>query len=313
MLRFVLHRLVLLLPSLFLLTLVTFVLGAMAPGDPVEILLGQHANPEAATRLRRELGLDRPLPAQFAAYVTGALRGDFGVSYYDRRPVAETLARGFPATMQLGLAAILLAVAIGVPLGVLAAAWGGTRVDRTAMGLALLGTSVPTFVIGPLLIAVFAMRLGWVPVAQWREPTDVLLPALTLGIRPAAMIARITRASMLEALGQDYIRTALAKGLSRTRVLLLHGLRNAFLPTLTVIGTSAGYLMGGSFVVETIFRVPGIGALSIEAIQRRDYPTIQAATLLLAVCFVLIHLIVDIAYGFLDPRVRQGREAVAHG
>jgi peptide/nickel transport system permease protein len=311
--RFILHRLALLLPSLFLLTLVTFLLGAMAPGDPVEILLGQHANPEAAARLRRELGLDRPLPAQFVAYVTGVVHGDFGVSYYDRRPVAETLARGFPATLQLGLTAIGLAVVIGVPLGIVAAAWGGTRVDRGAMALALLGTSVPTFVIGPLLIAVFAMQLGWVPVAQWRDPVDVLLPALTLSIRPAAMIARITRASMLEALGQDYIRTALAKGLSRIRVLLLHGLKNAFLPTLTVIGTAAGYLMGGSFVVETIFRVPGIGALSIEAIQRRDYPTIQAATLLLAVCFVLIHLLVDITYGFLDPRVRQGREAVAHG
>jgi peptide/nickel transport system permease protein len=305
MFRFVLHRLALLIPALFLLSFVTFFLGALAPGDPVAIQLGQHANPEAAARLRHELGLDRPLLVQFASYVGSALRGDFGQSYYDRRPVGETLGRGFPATLQLGLAAIALAVLLGMPLGIVAAAGHGTWVDRAAMGLALVGVSVPTFVIGPLLIVVFAMQLGWLPVAEWRTQADLLLPALTLGSRPASMIARITRTSLLESLGQDYIRTALAKGLTRARVLLLHGLKNAFLPTLTVIGTAAGYLMGGSFVVETIFRVPGIGALSIEAIQRRDYPVIQGATLLLATAFVLIHLLVDIAYGLLDPRIRQ--------
>jgi peptide/nickel transport system permease protein len=304
---YILHRLALLVPSLLLLCFVTFMLGLLAPGDPVEILLGQHADPAARARLRRELGLDRPAPVQFATYLGRAVRGDFGESYYDRRPVAETLAKGFPATMQLGLAAIGLAVLIGMPLGVLAAARQGGWIDRLATGMAVVGVSVPTFVIGPLLITVFALRLGWLPVAEWRTPADVLLPALTLATRPAAMIARITRASLVESLRQDYIRTALAKGLSRARVLLLHALKNAFLPTLTVIGTAAGYLMGGSFVVETIFRVPGIGALSIEAIQRRDYPVIQGATLLLATAFVLIHLLVDVAYGFLDPRVRTAR------
>jgi peptide/nickel transport system permease protein len=307
MTRFILHRLALLVPSLFLLSLVTFFVGLLAPGDPVAIQLGQHANPAQAARLRHELGLDRPPLVQFVSYVGNALRGDLGHSYYDQRPVSDTLARGFPATMQLGLAAMALAVLVGIPLGVIAAAWPDTRVDRAATGLALVGTSVPTFVVGPLLIAIFAMQLGWLPVAEWRTPADALLPALTLGIRPAAMIARITRASLLEALQQDYIRTAMAKGLSRARVLLLHGLKNAFLPTLTVIGTATGYLMGGSFVVETIFRVPGIGALSIDAIQRRDYPVIQGATLLLATAFVSIHLLVDIAYGFLDPRVRTAR------
>jgi peptide/nickel transport system permease protein len=307
MASFLLRRLGLLIPSLLLLSFVTFMLGLLAPGDPVEIRLGQHADPEARARLRRELGLDRPPLAQYAAYIGRALRGDLGESYYDQRPVAETLARGFPATMQLGLAAIGLAVLIGMPLGILAAARQGGAIDRLATGFAVVGVSVPAFVIGPLLITVFALRLGWLPVAEWRTPADVLLPALTLATRPAAMIARITRATLAEALRQDYIRTALAKGLSRARVLLLHGLKNAFLPTLTVIGAAAGYLMGGSFVVETIFRVPGIGALSIEAIQRRDYPVIQGATLLLATAFVLIHLLVDIAYGFLDPRVRTAR------
>jgi peptide/nickel transport system permease protein len=305
MLRFVLHRLALLVPALFLLSFVTFFLGAMAPGDPVAIQLGQHANPAAAARLRHELGLDRPLLVQFASYVGSAVRGDFGQSYYDRRPVGETLARGFPATLELGLAAIAFAVLLGMPLGIVAAAGHGTWLDRAAMALALVGVSVPTFVIGPLLIVVFAMQLGWLPVAEWRTPADLLLPALTLGSRPASMIARITRTALLESLGQEYIRTALAKGLTRLRVLLLHALKNAFLPALTVIGTATGYLMGGSFVVETIFRVPGIGALSIEAIQRRDYPVIQGATLLLAAAFVFIHLLVDIAYGLLDPRIRQ--------
>lgn len=308
MLALLLNRLALLVPSLLLLCFVTFMLGLLAPGDPVEILLGQHAAPEARERLRRELGLDRPPLVQFASYLGGALQGDLGESYYDRRPVSETLIRGFPATMQLGLTAIALAVLLGVPLGIAAAARQGSWIDRAATALAVVGVSMPTFVIGPLLITVFALKLGWLPVAEWRTPADVLLPALTLAGRPAATIARITRASMAEALGQDYIRTALAKGLSRTRVLLLHALKNAFLPTLTVIGTATGYLMGGSFVVETIFRVPGIGALSIEAIQRRDYPVIQGATLLLATTFVLIHLVVDLLYGFLDPRVRAATE-----
>lgn len=307
MASFILHRLALLVPSLLLLSFVTFMLGLLAPGDPVEILLGQHADPAARERLQRELGLDRPPLVQYGSYLAGVVRGDLGVSYYDRRPVSETLARGFPATLQLGLAAIGLAVLIGMPLGTLAAARQGSPIDRLATGLAVVGVSVPAFVIGPLLITIFALRLGWLPVAEWRTPADVLLPALTLATRPAAMIARVTRASLVEALRQDYVRTALAKGLSRARVLLLHALKNAFLPTLTVIGTAAGYLMGGSFVVETIFRVPGIGALSIEAIQRRDYPVIQGATLLLATAFVLIHLLVDLAYGFLDPRVRAAR------
>jgi ABC-type dipeptide/oligopeptide/nickel transport system permease component len=301
---FLLRRLALLVPSLFLLCFVTFFLGWLAPGDPVEIRLGQHASPEQRERMRRELGLDRPPLVQFASYLGHAVRGDLGESYYDYRPVSQTLAQGFPATMTLGLAAITLAVLIGLPLGILAAARQGGWADHAATALALVGVSVPTFVVGPILITIFALQLGWLSVAQWRTPADLLLPALTLATRPAAMIARITRASLAEALRQDYIRTALAKGLSRSRVLLLHGLKNAFLPTLTVIGTATGYLMGGSFVVETIFRVPGIGALSIEAIQRRDYPVIQGATLLLATTFVLIHLLVDLLYGVLDPRVR---------
>jgi peptide/nickel transport system permease protein len=304
MLRFILARLALLIPTLLLLALVTFFLGYLSPSDPIEIMLGQHANAEAAARLRHEYGLDRPPLVQFGSYVAGALRGDLGRSYFDQKPVTETLSRGFPATLALGLAATVIAVLVGVPLGVLAAARQDTWIDRASMSLALVGVSVPSFVIGPLLIYIVAQQLRLLPVAQWGTPQDLLLPALTLGIRPAALIARLTRASMLDSLRQDYVRTAYAKGLAAPRVILLHAFKNALIPTLTVIGTATGYMLGGSFVVETIFRVPGIGYRSIEAISQRDYPVIQGTTLLLATVFVLINLVVDLLYGALDPRIR---------
>jgi peptide/nickel transport system permease protein len=312
MLSFVLRRLALLPPTLLLLALVTFFLGYLSPSDPIEIMLGQHANPEAAARLQHEYGLDRPPLVQFGAYVAGALRGDLGRSYYDQKPVTATLAEGFPATLTLGLTATVIAVLLGVPLGVLAAARQDTWIDRASMSLALVGVSVPAFVVGPLLIFFVAQQLRLLPVAQWGTPQDVLLPALTLGIRPAALIARLTRASMLESLRQDYVRTAYAKGLAPARVILLHAFKNALIPTLTVIGTATGYMLGGSFVVETIFRVPGIGALSIASISQRDYPIIQGTTLLLATTFVLINLVVDLLYSALDPRIRySGAESRA--
>src|SRR5947209_1833760 len=304
MARFVLGRLALLPPTLLLLALVTFFLGYLSPSDPVEIMLGQHAAPGAAARLRHEYGLDRPPLVQFGAYIAGVLRGDLGRSYWNQKPVAQILAEDFPATLLLGLAAGVIAVLVGVPLGVLAAARQDTWLDRASMSLALVGVSVPAFVIGPLLIYVVATRLRLLPVAEWGTFQDLLLPALTLGSRPAALIARLTRASMLDSLRQDYVRTAFAKGLSRPRVLLLHAFKNAVIPTLTVIGTSVGYMLGGSFVVETIFRVPGIGYQSIEAISRRDYPIIQGTTLLLAAVFVFVNLVVDLLYGAFDPRIR---------
>jgi peptide/nickel transport system permease protein len=310
MVRFVLGRLALLPPTLLLLALVTFFLGYLSPSDPIEIMLGQHAAPDTAARLRHEYGLDQPPLVQFGRYLVNALHGDLGRSYYDQKPVTQTLAQGFPATLALGLAATVVAVLIGVPLGVLAAARQDTWTDRVSMSLALIGVSVPAFVIGPLLIYLIAIRLRLLPVAQWGSLQDLLLPALTLGCRPAALIARLTRASMLDALRQDYVRTAYAKGLAASRVVLLHAFKNALIPTLTVIGTATGYMLGGSFVVETIFRVPGIGYLSIEAISRRDYPVIQGTTLLLATVFVLVNLLVDLLYGALDPRIRHGAPSV---
>jgi peptide/nickel transport system permease protein len=302
--RFVLGRLALIPPTLLLLALVTFFLGYLSPSDPIEIMLGQHAAPAAAARLRHEYGLDRPPLVQFGAYIGNALRGDLGRSYYDQKPVAQILAEGFPATLALALAAAVIAVLVGVPLGILAAARQDTWLDRASMSLALVGVSVPAFVIGPLLIYLISTRLRLLPVAQWGTARDLLLPALTLGSRPAALIARLTRASMLDSLRQDYVRTAFAKGLAAPRVILLHAFKNAVIPTLTVIGTSIGYMLGGSFVVETIFRVPGIGYMSIEAISRRDYPVIQGTTLLLATLFVLVNLAVDLMYGAVDPRIR---------
>src|SRR5438876_5140103 len=259
MARFVLGRLALIPPTLFLLALVTFFLGYLSPSDPIEIMLGQHAAPGAAARLRHEYGLDRPPLVQFGSYLAGVVRGDLGRSYWNQKPVAQILAEDFPATLLLGLAAGVIAVLVGVPLGVLAAARQDTWLDRASMSLALVGVSVPAFVIGPLLIYIVSARLRLLPVAQWGTARDLLLPALTLGSRPAALIARLTRASMLDSLRQDYVRTAFAKGLAAPRVILLHAFKNAVIPTLTVIGTSVGYMLGGSFVVETIFRVPGIG------------------------------------------------------
>jgi peptide/nickel transport system permease protein len=303
-LRYAGRRLLLALPTLFLLSALTFFLGLMAPSDPITILLGQHANEGDRQRLRHEYGLDRPPLVQYGDYVWHALHGDFGRSYQTRQPVTGMLAELYPATATLAGYAMLYAAALGVPLGFLAAARQNRREDRLSVALSLLGLSVPAFVLGPVLILIFAVWLRWLPVAYAGDPIGYLLPAITLGSRPAALIARMTRAGMVEALRQDYVRTALAKGVSRGRVLIRHALRNALIPIVTVIGTSAGYLMGGSFVVETIFGIRGIGGYSIESIKNYDYPLIQAVTLLGAVAFVSINLLVDILYGFIDPRIR---------
>jgi peptide/nickel transport system permease protein len=302
--RFLLQRSVMALATLWLLSVVTFLMGSMAPGGPVEVLLGQHANPVAAAQLKHELGLDQPLPVQYARWLANCLHGDFGVSFRDRRPVSRTLADRYPITAQLALLAGVFAVCVGVPLGIVAAIRPGSWLDRLATTLALAGISVPSFVLLPLLVLVFSLQLHWFPVTYDREWWQLLLPAVALGLRPAALIARMTRASLLETLQQDYVRTARAKGVSWTRTLLRHAGKNAVIPVLTVLGTSVGYMLGGSFVVETIFGIPGVGNLSIAAIPARDYPMIQAVTLLAAAVFILVNLVVDLLYGLFDPRLR---------
>jgi ABC-type dipeptide/oligopeptide/nickel transport system permease component len=302
--RFLFQRFLLGVVTLWLLSLITFVLGVMAPGDPVTARYGEHGDPKRLAERRRELGLDRPLPVQYGRWLWAFVRGDFGVSYRDQQPVAPTLKERYPVTAQLGLMAGALALAAGFPLGLVAALRPGSWVDRVATTLALTGVSLPAFVVLPFLVWVFALRLGWFPVTYEHEGWHLLLPAMALGSRPAALVARMTRASFLETLGQDYVRTARAKGLSWGWTVVRHAGKNAALPILTALGTSVGYMLGGSFVVETLFAVPGIGELSVGAIPARDYPTIQAVTLLAAVVFIAVNLAVDLLYGLFDPRLR---------
>jgi ABC-type dipeptide/oligopeptide/nickel transport system permease component len=236
--------------------------------------------------------------------VWNAVRGDFGISLYNRRPVGDIIRESFPATATLAVGAILLAVLVGIPAGIVAAVWHNRLPDRLSMTGVVLGISVPNFVMATLLILLVSVRLGWLPVAGWGTPEYLVLPVLVLAARPAASVARFTRTSMLEVLQQDYIRTARAKGVSEHLVILKHALPNALLPVVTVIGNAFGYLLTGSFIVETVFAVPGVGYRSIEAILRRDYPVIQATTLLFAFLFIVVNLMVDILYTRLDPRVR---------
>jgi len=305
MLSHIARRLALAIPTLFTISLVTFLLGYFAPSDPVEILLGERANPEAVARVRHNLGLDRPPIVQFGSYMLNAAQGKFGISFYNRRPVGEIIAQGFPVTARLAVTAMLLALAIGIPLGIAAALRQNSVIDRICMAVALLGVSVPTFVLGPVLIILFALRFGLLPVAGWGLPSNYILPSVVLAARPTALLARHTRSSMLEVMRQDYIRTAYAKGLTAFQVVFRHGLRNAILPVLTVTGTLFGYLLSGSFVVETIFAIPGIGYKSLASIAQRDYPVIQATTLLMASVFVLVNLVVDLLYAWADPRIRR--------
>jgi len=304
MIRFLLQRLLMAVLTLWVLSVITFVLGALAPGSPVERLLDQHADPAKIQALERQYGLDRPLPERYVVWLGKFLTGDMGISYRDQRPVAATLAERYPATAQLALGASLFAVLVGLPLGLIAALRRGSWIDSVATTMALTGVSVPAFVVLPLLLMVFAVRLRWFPVTYEREWWHLLLPAMALGSRPAALVARMTRASFLETLGQDFVRTARAKGLSWPLTVVRHAGKNALIPVLTVLGTSVGYMLGGSFVIERISAIPGVGPLSIMAVNERDYPMIQAVTLLGAALFIAVNLLVDILYGFLDPRLR---------
>lgn len=310
MLRFLFLRGLQALVTLWVLSVVTFLMGALAPGGPVEVILGQHANPEAARQLNREFGLDRPLPERYGRWVAGLCRGDLGISFRDRQPVGPTILQRYPMTARLALMAAAYALVLGLPLGALAAWRPGTWLDRLATTLALAGVSVPAFVLLPLLVLIFSLRLRWFPVTYETQWWHLLLPAVALGTRPAALLARMTRASLLDTLGQDYVRTARAKGLSRSAAFFRHAGRNALVPVLTVLGTSVGYMLSGSFVVETLFGIPGIGEMSVAAIPARDYPVIQAVTLLGATVFLIVNLAVDLLYGFLDPRLRVA--TVAH-
>lgn len=315
MLRYILQRVGLAFVSVWAVCTITFFIAALAPGDPALIAAGDKANPATLARVRHEMGLDRPVLVQYGSYLWNVAHGDLGRSFVGmHEPVVDFLKRGLPNTAGLATAAILLALGAGIAVGLAAALRPNTLVDRFLMSAVLTGVMLPNFVLAPVLILIFALKLGWLPVALagnvWDSPLDSLvLPAVVLAARPAALIARMTRASTLETLGQDYIRTARAKGLSPATVLFRHALKNAFLPVLTTAGVSFGYLLSGSFVVETIFTIPGVGKASIDSISQRDYSVIQGTTLLLAVIFVTINLLVDLAYAWLDPRVKVTGDA----
>jgi peptide/nickel transport system permease protein len=282
-----------------------FLLIHLIPGDPVEAMLGETARAADREAMRSALGLDAPLWQQYLDYLGGLLRLDLGVSLREQRPVASILAERLPPTLVLTSAALLLAVVIAVPLGVLAARHQRGRLDGLAMGFSLLGMAVPNFWLGPLLILVFSLWLGWTPISGMQGPLSLILPAITLGTGLAAVLARMVRASLLEVMGEDYVRTARAKGLAEADVLRHHALRNAWLPVLTLLGLQLGALLGGAVITETIFAWPGIGSLLVEAIQARDFPVVQGAVLLIAALYVAVNTATDLAYLSVDPRVRS--------
>jgi ABC-type dipeptide/oligopeptide/nickel transport system permease component len=283
-----------------------FLLIHLVPGDPVEAMLGESARPADRQALREALGLDRPLPEQYLRYLGGLVRLDLGRSFQSQRPVADILAERIPPTLELTGAALGLALALAVPLGVLAARSRGGLLDSGAMGFSLLGISLPNFWLGPLLILVFSLWLGWTPVSGRDGLVSLILPAVTLGTGLAAVLARMVRSSLLEVLEEDYVRTARAKGLSETSLMWRHALRNAWLPVLTLVGLQLGALLGGAVITETVFAWPGVGSLLVEAIQNRDYPVVQAGVLLVSLAYVLVSTLTDLVYVQVDPRIRLG-------
>ncbi len=287
-------------------SLLTFSMLRLVPGDPVTVLLGRQAvSKEQAAALREELGLNDPLPVQYWHYIRGVAQGDLGNSIRSGRPVAEMIREQLPSTIQLTVAAMLLAVIMGLGLGMLGALRHGTWVDTAVMSLAVSGISIPSFWLGLLLIMVFSVGLGWLPsVAGSDDWRGLILPAVTLGVAEASVIARIVRASMVDTLDQEYMRTAQAKGLPRTRMILRHALPNALIPVVTIVGLQVGFLLAGSTVVETIFARQGIGRLAVTAVNSRDFPVVQGVVLVTASIYVLINTLTDILYAYLNPRIR---------
>ena len=284
-------------------TTIVFMLIHVVPGDPVEVMLGESAQLADREALREALGLNLPLSTQWLNYVSGLLQLDLGTSLHSKRPVIEILSERIPATSILAGTSILIALIIALPLGVLAAVRKGSFWDTGAMAFSILGVAIPNFWMGPLLILVFSLWLGWLPVSGDDQILSLVLPALTLGTALAAILSRMIRSSLLEVLNEDYIRAANARGLSPTTIILKHGLKNAALPVVTILGLQLGALLAGAVITETVFSWPGIGQLTIESIQKRDYPVVQSCVLLISLTYVIVNLLTDLAYVFLDPRV----------
>ena len=314
MTAYILRRLVLLLPVILIVGIVVFALVHLTPGDPAGVILGDSATPEALENLREQLGLNDPLPVQFVRWFGGVLQLDFGESIFIGEPVTQALLDRAQPTILLTVYAMLIQIAIGVPAGVISAVRHNSIVDRLFTVLAISGAAIPTFFLGILLILFFAVRLNWLPsggyVALTEDPgahfKGMIMPAFALGFSSAGLLARLVRSSMLDVMREDYVRTALAKGLPMRLVVVRHALRNALIPALTVIGTSVGALLGGAVVTETVFTIPGMGRLVVQSIARRDYPVIQGAVMVIAMTYVIVNLIVDLLYVYIDPRVRLG-------
>ncbi|WP_185181813.1 ABC transporter permease subunit [Mycoavidus sp. B2-EB] len=336
MLRSILHRLGMFVPTFIGITVLTFTLIHVIPGDPIEIMMGDRGiTPEAHAEAMHHLGLDLPLPVQYLRYLSKVLHGDLGISLATHTSVMDEFLARFPATLELSLGALCFALLIGLPAGILAALKPGSLLDRAMMSIALAGYSMPIFWWGLILIMFFSVQLGWVPVSghlaiQYDIPSvtgftlidtwlsdqegafrsalhHLILPSIVLGTIPLAVIARMTRSSMLEVLRENYIRTARAKGLSPSRVIIVHALRNALIPVVTVIGLQVGSLLSGAVLTETIFSWPGVGKWLIDAINRRDYPIVQSGILVLATLVIIVNLLVDVLYGVLNPRIRHSR------
>ena len=303
MLTFLARRLALAVPTLAGVLIVVFLLLYVAPGDPVQEMVGERADPETIARLRAELRLDDPLHVQFAHYAGGVLRGDLGRSYITGRPITSDIRDRFPKTLLLAGAAMLLAATVGITVGVISARHPGGWTDRLALGATYLGISFPVYWVGLILILVFAVLLRWLPPSGYGRIEFLILPALALGSRSIAFLARVTRGAMLEVLGSDFVRTARAKGLRERVVVVRHALRNALIPVITVLGLDFGYYLTGSILTETIFSWPGLGRYVVNAIARRDLPAIQGTVLFLSTVFVLVNLLTDVAYAKTDPRV----------
>jgi peptide/nickel transport system permease protein len=312
MLAYITRRLLATIPVMAVVAVFVFSMLRLTPGDPAAIIAGAAATSQDIVDIRQKLGLDRPIVTQFFIWITRVLSGDFGESFFYKKQVAELIADRVGPTLALATLTMALSIVISVPLGVVAAYRQGTWVDRVVMGFSVLGFSVPVFVIGYTLIYVFSIKLNWLPVQGYQPMAEgfggfvqrLILPSLTLSVIYIALIARITRTSVLEVLGEDYIRTARAKGLTNQVVLMRHALRNAAVPIVTVIGLGIALLIGGVVVTESVFSIPGLGRLTVDAVLARDYPTVQAVILLFSLAYVLINLLVDVAYPLLDPRIR---------
>lgn len=302
--KFLLKRALGIFPVLWGVSTIVFLLIHLIPGDPVDIILGENALATDRAALRQSLNLDKPLPLQYGLFLKQVAQLDLGKSLYSREPVTAKLLQRFPATLELALAAMALALLISIPLGILSALYQHTPIDNGAVIFSLLGISLPSFWLGPLLIILFSVQLGWLPVSGREGATSLILPAVTLGLALSAILSRMIRSCMLEIIHEDFVRTARAKGLSPLAVTLKHHFRNALIPVITLLGLQFGALLTGAIIVEKVFGWPGMGSAIVEAVERRDYPVIQGGVLLISFSYVLVNLLTDMVYTWIDPRVR---------